>query len=85
MVIYINPPYAEASDVKTMNGGDSKSAVEQSATNKKYCKELGQGSAELFVQFFTRVYHEIPNCVLAEFSKLKILQALSLRFLYLFV
>ena len=57
-----------------MNGGDSKSAVEQSATNKKYCKELGQGSAELFVQFFTRVYHEIPNCVLAEFSKLKILQ-----------
>jgi hypothetical protein len=29
----------------------------------------------MFAQFFTRIYQEIPNCVLAEFSKLKILQA----------
>lgn len=74
LLIYINPPYAEASDVKTLNGGKGKNAVEQSAVNKKYAKDLGQGNAELFVQFFTRVYKEIPNAVLAEFSKLKILQ-----------
>jgi len=29
----------------------------------------------LYVQFFTRVYAEIPNAILAEFSTLKILQA----------
>ena len=74
LVIYINPPYAEASDMRTVKGGEGKNAVEQSATNKKYAKLLGQGNAELFAQFFTRIYHEIPSCTLAEFSTLKILQ-----------
>ena len=74
LVIYINPPYAEASDMKTVNGGEGKSAVEQSATNKKYAQLLGQGNAEIFAQFLTRIYNEIPSCTLAEFSKLKILQ-----------
>lgn len=74
LVVYINPPYAEASDVRTLKKGEAKNAVEQSQTNKKYAKLLGQGNAELFAQFFTRIYHEIPDCVLAEFSKLKILQ-----------
>lgn len=74
LVVYINPPYAEASDTKTLSGGKGKNAVEQTAINKKYASVLGQGNAELFVQFFTRIYHEIPHCVLAEFSTLKILQ-----------
>jgi len=74
LVIYINPPYAEASDTKTLHGGSAKNAVEQTATNKRYKKELGQGNAELFAQFFIRIHHEIPTCVLAEFSTLKILQ-----------
>ena len=80
LLIYINPPYAEASDMRTVKGGEGKNAVEQSATNKKYAKLLGQGNAELFAQFFTRIYHEIPGCVLAEFSKLKILQGHSQGF-----
>lgn len=74
IVIFINPPYAEASDMKTVKGGEGKCAVEQSAINKKYAQLLGQGNAELFAQFFTRIYKEIPSCILAEFSKLKILQ-----------
>ena len=73
LVIYINPPYAEASDMRTLKGGDGKNEVEQSAINKKYAKKLGQGNAELFAQFFTRIYFEIPGAVLAEFSTLKIL------------
>jgi hypothetical protein len=36
---------------------------------------MGKASSELFAQFFTRIYKEIPNCILAEFSTLKILQA----------
>jgi len=74
LVVYINPPYAEASDKRTIKGGDGKKAVEQSMVNRKYAKLLGQGNAELFAQFFTRIYIEIPNCVLAGFSTLKILQ-----------
>lgn len=70
LVIYINPPYKEAPQY----GSKGQKAVEQSAINKKYAKKLGQGNRELFAQFFTRIYHEVPSVVLAEFSKLKILQ-----------
>jgi hypothetical protein len=74
LVVYINPPYAEASNKKTFEGGvEGNRGVEQSKTNKKYSKLLGQGNAELFAQFFTRIYFELNGCILAEFSKLKIL------------
>ena len=42
-------------------------------SNKKYSRYLGQGNAELFVQFLTRIYFDIPNCSIAQFSKLKII------------
>ena len=71
LVIYINPPYAEA---PSKNRKEGKIAVEQSATNTKYSEKLGQGTRELFVQFFTRIYFELNGCYLAEFSTLKILQ-----------
>jgi hypothetical protein len=71
LVIYINPPYAEASNKRTLEGGkEGNRGVEQSVVNKKYAKLLGQGNAELFAQFFTRIYCEISGVVLAEFSKL---------------
>jgi len=68
LVIYINPPYAEA----TSYGLNSKEGV--SSKNKTYDKYKGLiGSAinELFVQFFIRIYNEIQDCKLASFSKLK--------------
>ena len=73
LLMYINPPYAEASDKKTFKRIEGKSGVEQSKINKEYAKLLGQGNAELFAQFFTRIYFEIEGCMLAEFSTLKIL------------
>lgn len=73
LVIYINPPYAEASNKKTLKGVEGNRGVEQSKTNKKYAAQLGQGNAELFVQFLTRIYVEIPDCFIAQFSKLKII------------
>ena len=73
LVIYINPPYAEASNKKTLQGIEGNRGVEQNATNKKYAEQLGQGNAELFVQFLTRIYFEIPDAIIAEFSKVKIL------------
>ena len=60
LLVYINPPYQRGLGV----------------TNTKWHKkEMGGAKDELFAQFIYRIYCEIPNCVLAEFSKLKILQA----------
>ncbi len=77
LVIYINPPYAEAASKGTVsNTGTNKTDV--AVTTKvyeKYKSKIGIGGRELFVQFLTRIYAEIPNSILAEFSKLKILQA----------
>jgi hypothetical protein len=74
LVMYINPPYAEASDKKTLSNREGKSGVEQTNTNKKYAKLLGQGNAELFAQFLIRINHELDNSIIGEFSTLKILQ-----------
>ena len=72
LVIYINPPYAEAG---TGQGKSFKVGVSKTKIAEKYNKELGHAKKELFAQFFIRVYHEIPYATLAEFSTLKILQA----------
>ncbi len=72
LLIYINPPYAEAPDRNFTK--DGKAGVEQSYVNKKYASILGQGNRELFAQFFIRINKEIQGVVLAEFSTLKILQ-----------
>ncbi|MDR1811106.1 MAG: hypothetical protein LBR34_12040 [Prevotella sp.] len=74
LIIYINPPYAEAgSTVKR----DSKVGVtNDTMVHKKYCANIGTyAKREMFVQFFVRIYREIPGAALAEFSTLKILQA----------
>jgi hypothetical protein len=74
LVIYINPPYKEASNKKTLTGRkEGNRGVEQNNTNKKYANLLGQGNAELFAQFLTRIYFEIDGCIIGEFSKLKTL------------
>jgi len=69
LIIYINPPYAEA-----MNKKDSKNAktnVNRSSIEKKYLDFIGKSVREIYVQFMTRIYREIPDAKLAQFSKLK--------------
>ncbi len=76
LVIYINPPYAEAGDAKQLSGS-GKNKTDVAVTHKTYSKyldKIGIAGRELFAQFFIRIYCEIPNCILAEFSTLKILQ-----------
>ena len=79
LVIYINPPYAEAGNAKQRTNKEinkPKTGVSVlQKTYEKYLPQIGIAGRELFAQFFTRIYQEIPSCVLAEFSKLKILQA----------
>lgn len=77
LVIYINPPYAEAGNMKqlTGNGKNKEKVSTTSYVYSKYKNIIGKASNEMFAQFFARVYSEIPGCQLAEFSTLKILQA----------
>ncbi|MHB8260921.1 MAG: hypothetical protein ACYDCN_03890 [Bacteroidia bacterium] len=77
LVVYINPPYAEATNSKTTRGtGSNKAGVAIShKTKEKYKEVLKKGTNEIFAQFFARIYTEISGGKLAEFSKLKILQA----------
>lgn len=77
LVIYINPPYAEAGNMKqlTGNGKNKEKVSTTSYVYSKYKNIIGKASNEIFAQFFARVYSEIAGCQLAEFSKLKILQA----------
>lgn len=81
LVIYINPPYAEAGDSKQIYGsGKNKTDVAVSHTiYKRYIDKIGIAGRELFALFLIRIYNEIPSSVLANFSKLKNLQAPNFR------
>jgi len=70
LIIYINPPYAEAA-----NYGKSKDGVSKTNTFEEYKKDVGSGLNELFIQFLTRIYNEIPRCKIVHFAKLKALCA----------
>ncbi|WP_297986592.1 hypothetical protein [uncultured Chryseobacterium sp.] len=77
LVIYINPPYAEATTAKTITGTGSNKAntSNDNKTHSKYKGVIGKASNELFTQFLARIYGEIPNSKIANFSKLKNLQS----------
>lgn len=75
LVVYINPPYAEADNRR----GTGRQGVAVSKIHKEYAKQMGYAKREVYIQFLTRIYHEIPSSVLADFSKLKNLQAPKFR------
>jgi hypothetical protein len=78
LVIYMNPPYAEVSSI----GKKGKAGVNQSKTHSKYNTILGTAGREIYAQFLIRIYAEMEGVIIAEFSKLKVLQGsafISLR------
>jgi len=77
LLVYINPPYAEATTARTpMGTGANKSKVAtDNRTYEKYRAEIGKASNELFAQFLIRIYREIPTCSIANFAKLKLIQS----------
>tara|TARA_B110001452_G_scaffold131593_1_gene109315 strand:- start:282 stop:2699 length:2418 start_codon:yes stop_codon:yes gene_type:complete len=78
LIIYINPPYAEVSSI----GKKGKAGVNQSKTHSKYNNILGTAGREIYSQFLIRIYAEMEGVLIAEFSKLKVLQGsafISLR------
>ncbi len=77
LVIYINPPYAEATTARTIRGtGENKAGTAiGNRTNEKYKNLIKKAANELFAQFLIRIYKEIPNCKIGNFSTLKTLQS----------
>jgi hypothetical protein len=69
----INPPYAESTNADNTfgdGGGESKQAV-ASTMMARSMDGYGYAGRELFVQFLVRIAREIPNAVIACFSKMK--------------
>ncbi|MDU9793547.1 hypothetical protein RGC27_06760 [Helicobacter pylori] len=81
LIIYINPPYAEATSTKTPSGtGKHKAKVARNnKTYETYKDLLGSGANELFAQFFMRIYKELDGCIMASFSTLKYLNSSNFK------
>lgn len=73
LVIYINPPYAEATSTKTVTGtGENKGGVTTQFKIKEYLNpKIGNATNEIFALFMANIYEKIPNCILGQFSTLK--------------
>ncbi|GAA8109474.1 hypothetical protein HpNP41_05830 [Helicobacter pylori] len=81
LIIYINPPYAEATSAKTPSGtGKNKDLVARgNLICEKYKDELNKANNELFAQFFMRIYRELNGCIMASFSTLKYLNSSNFK------
>jgi hypothetical protein len=79
LLIYINPPYAEAGDSKqrTGTGKNKEGTATANAVYNKYKNIIGKASNELFTQFLIRIYCEVPTAKIANFSTLKNLQSFN--------
>jgi hypothetical protein len=73
LIIYINPPYAEATTAKTVSGtGSNKTGVAtRNSVSQYYNQLIGNASNELFALFMSRIFEKIPDVILAQFSTLK--------------
>ena len=77
LLIYINPPYAEASTARTVTGSGSNKPGTSTGSRiwTKYKQPMGAASNELFALFLFRAYREMPGATIANFSTLKVVQA----------
>ena len=73
LLIYINPPYAEVGNRKTIVAkGENKSTVStKTKMYQDFSPVVGTATRELFAQFLLRIYKEFPETKLATFGTLK--------------
>lgn len=73
LVVYINPPYAEATTAKTVTGtGENKAGVTTNFKINEYYKPvIGTATNEIFALFMAVIYEKIHGCILGQFSKIK--------------
>jgi hypothetical protein len=73
LVVYINPPYAEATTTKTVTGtGENKSGVTTEFKINDILKpKIGAATNEIFALFMAVIYEKLPGVILGQFSTLK--------------
>jgi hypothetical protein len=76
LVIFINPPYAEATTARTVTGtGENKAGVATEHKANVYFKnKIGNATNEIFALFMAQVYEKIPDSLLGQFSTMKFVQ-----------
>lgn len=79
ILVLINPPYAEATSSFSATGGKNKKGVAKTKVADHCMHQYGKASNELFTQFLARIAQELPNAVVAVFSKLKYITAPTLQ------
>lgn len=81
LVIYINPPYAEATTARTVTGtGENKAGVATQHKTNIYLKaKIGNATNEIFALFMAQVVDKMNGCILAQFSKLKFIQGTNFQ------
>lgn len=72
LIFFINPPYAEGDN---RNGIGRSGVAANTDVAKRFGSIMGYAKRELYIQFLTRIYKEVPDAIIADFSKLKNLQA----------
>ncbi len=77
LVVYINPPYAEHGNRATISdrGKHKTDVAKLTKVYEDFHSIVGTGARELFVQFFLRIYRDMPEAHLASFSKVKFINA----------
>ncbi|MDR3112160.1 MAG: hypothetical protein LBU55_03190 [Elusimicrobiota bacterium] len=70
LIVYINPPYAEATSATTITGTrTNKSQVStRHSVHAEYKESLGKAGNEIYALFFMRVIHKLGGAYLAAFS-----------------
>ncbi len=81
LVIYINPPYKETTNVrqKTGTGENITGLTKGTPFYERYLPRIGTAARELFALFLMRVNDDISGCALGQFSTLKHIQASNFK------
>lgn len=81
LIIYINPPYAEATSATTVTGTwSNKAGVSKNfKINEYFNQKIGNATNEMFALFMAIIYEKIPDCRLWQFSTLKIVNGSNFR------
>ena len=76
LVIYINPPYAEAGNKSALakTGTHKTGTSTEHKLKERYTSIIGLAIREVFTQFLIRIQHEIKAGVIAQFSNTKMIQ-----------
>ncbi|MDR3129977.1 MAG: hypothetical protein LBU18_00345, partial [Treponema sp.] len=70
LIIYINPPYAEATSAATITGTRTNKArvSTRHSVHAEYKEALGKAGNEIYALFFMRIMHKLGGAYLAAFS-----------------